>query len=415
MSQQDKNSSTQPEPSVLDYFKALLTPWSGSIPEIPELSEISTTEQITTEVQERAKQRPEIEAVLIPWRTLLALLLSLAGQIALQPALQRGAVGAALYLLAVGAGVWAVRSGELKQAEPQPAADPQEEDDLSVVLWPLAAGLILLAAAFWAFGSHQFSGFNLLLWFGGVGLVLWAFWYPRQKLRGIYDQLHDFFSRKRWQVTITWPAVLFVLVLGVGIFFRVNQLGDVVPEMWSDQAEKLRDVYNLMEGDTKIFFPRNTGREGLQMYLIAFTIRLFDTGISFLSMKIGTVFLGILMLPFVYLIGVELGNKAVGVLAMFFTGTGFWLNSLARGALRFILYPAFAAPTIYFLLRGLRTGRRRDFIISGLFLGIGLHGYTPFRAVPILVMVAFGLFWLHNRNKQTLTKALMGAFPAAAS
>jgi hypothetical protein len=291
--------------------------------------------------------------------------------------------------------------------DPQPVADPQEEDDLSVILWPLVGGLLLLAVAFLAFGGNQFTDFNLLLWFSGMGLLLWSLWYPRPDFRKFLDRVTGFFKREGWQVKITWPVVVFILVLAVGIFFRVNQLGEVAPEMVSDQAEKLWDVYDVLEGDTKIFFPRNTGREGLQMYLIAFTIRLFDTGISFISMKIGTVFLGILMLPFMYLIGVELGNKAVGLLAMFFTGVSFWLNALARVALRFILYPAFAAPTIYFMLRGLRTGRRRDFILSGIFLGIGLHGYTPIRAVPILIVVTFILFWLHNRNKETFSKAMI--------
>jgi hypothetical protein len=177
--------------------------------------------------------------------------------------------------------------------------------------------------------------------------------------------------------------------------------------MVSDQAEKLWDVVDLLEGENRIFFPRNTGREGLQMYLIAFTGRLFNTGISFMSMKIGTVFLGILMLPFMYLIGKELSNKTVGLLAMFFSGIAFWLNSLARVALRFILYPAFAAPTIYYLLRGLRTGRRRDFILTGIFLGIGLHGYTPFRAIPILVVAALLLYWLHKRDRATLSKTMI--------
>jgi undecaprenyl pyrophosphate phosphatase UppP len=406
MSEKSQNTNSQPEPSVLDYFKALLTPWRGEIPPIPELSD--EIESVTHPVQSVSKETaPESEMVSVPWRSLLALLLALGGQLMLQPTLHKGVAGGVLYLLAVGAAIWGMIVGELHLAEPRPTDDPQEEDDLSVVLWPLIAGLLLLAAAFLAFGRNQFTDFNLLLWFGGIAMVLWSFWYPRPDLVRFFKRVVQFFRRDRWQVTITLPVVLFIVVLSVGIFFRYNHLGDVVPEMVSDHAEKLWDVYDVLDGDTKIFFPRNTGREGLQMYLIAQTIRWFDTGISFLSMKIGTVTLGVLMLPFMYLIGVELGNRTVGLLAMFFSGITFWLNSLARVALRFIFYPAFAAPAIYFLLHGLRSGRRRDFILSGFFLGIGLHGYTPIRAVPILIVVAFVLFWLHNRSKETLSKALI--------
>jgi hypothetical protein len=407
MTQHNQNSNQSQEPSVLDYFKALLTPWRGQVPEIPELSEDTVEVQIPVQVAEDEVVKTGIEEFVIPWRPLLALLLALAGQIALQPSLRNAPAGAVLYLLAVGFGVWAMIKGELKLAEPQPADEPQEQDDLSVVLWPLVGGMFLLAAAFLAFSGNKFTDINLLFWFAGIGLVVWAFWYPQPNFSALLERFTSFFRRERWQVNITWPVVLFIIVLGIGIFFRVNQLGEVVPEMVSDQAEKLWDVVDVLKGETRVFFPRNTGREGLQMYLIAFVSRLFNTGISFMSMKIGTVFLGIFMLPYMYLIGKELGNKTVGLLAMFFTGIAFWLNSLARVALRFILYPAFAAPTIYYLLRGMRTGRRRDFIFSGIFLGIGLHGYTPFRAVPILVVIALLLYWLHKRNKETLSKTLI--------
>jgi hypothetical protein len=201
--------------------------------------------------------------------------------------------------------------------------------------------------------------------------------------------------------------VLLLAALGLGIFFRVNRIGGVYPEMFSDHAEKLLDVWDVLQGQTRIFFPRNTGREGLQFYLIAWTSQLFNTGVSFLSMKIGTVFFGIFMLPYLYLLGKELGNGWVGLLGMLFAGISVWPNLLARVALRFILYPAFAAPALYYLLRGLRTGKRGYFIASGIFLGIGLHGYTPFRAVPVLVVVALVLFWLHNRSRETLSKAVV--------
>jgi hypothetical protein len=63
------------------------------------------------------------------------------------------------------------------------------------------------------------------------------------------------------------------------------------------------------------------------------------------------------------------------------------------------LYPLFVAPTLFFLLRGLRTRNRNDFLLSGLFLGLGLHGYSPFRIVPFVVIAAFVLFWLHDQSK----------------
>jgi hypothetical protein len=66
--------------------------------------------------------------------------------------------------------------------------------------------------------------------------------------------------------------------------------------------------------------------------------------------------------------------------------------------LRFPLYPLFVTPLLFFLLRGLRTHSRNDFILAGLCLGLGLHGYTPFRIAPLLVVVVIILYELHHRS-----------------
>jgi len=81
-------------------------------------------------------------------------------------------------------------------------------------------------------------------------------------------------------------------------------------------------------------------------------------------------------------------------------------NVISRIGLRFPLYPLFAAPTLYYLVRGLRTRNRNDFLLSGLFLGVGLHGYSPFRIVPILVVIAFVIYVLHERSQETRQQSL---------
>ena len=81
---------------------------------------------------------------------------------------------------------------------------------------------------------------------------------------------------------------------------------------------------------------------------------------------------------------------------MLFAGIAYWPNVISRVGLRFPLYPLLVAPTFYFLLRGLRTRQRNDFILSGLFLGLGLYGYTPFRIVPLLAIVTLILWGLYT-------------------
>jgi hypothetical protein len=401
MTESKPEPQPQPEPTVLDYVRAKLMPWRGPAPEIPaEASESSRMSMLVSTEQQAYLQPVEIgETVLgkLPWRTLGALFLALIGQFALMPPLKQGLFGGAFFLGALLMALWAVWQGEMSLAVPTEAEGQLEEIHFDLRF--LVAGMLVSLVAFFALSNNLYTDLNVILWLTGLGLVVWAFWFPRPDFGQLFRKLIEFFQQKEWKITITWHVVLLAAVLLVVIFFRTYRLGEVVPEMFSDQAEKLWDVYDVLQGETRIFFPRNTGREGFQFYLIALTIRLFNTGISFLSMKIGTVFFGIIMLPYLYLLGKELGNKRVGVLAMLFAGISYWPNILARIALRFILYPAFAAPVFYYLVRGLRTGKRKYFIFSGIFLGVGLHGYTPFRAVPILVVLVFLLYWLDKRKQ----------------
>ena len=142
MTDQNEKSHPPTELSVLDYFKALLKPWSGELPQIPELTE-SPTELIYGELSsERDTLSLASESIQIPWRTLIALWTAMAAQITLQPAIHSGAVGAVLYLAAVGFAIWAVRRGELNLAAPRPMLPLEEDDDFSVILWPLISGLL---------------------------------------------------------------------------------------------------------------------------------------------------------------------------------------------------------------------------------------------------------------------------------
>jgi hypothetical protein len=135
------------------------------------------------------------------------------------------------------------------------------------------------------------------------------------------------------------------------------------------------------------------------MYWTLLVANVFGTGLSYFSLKLGTAILGFLTLPFIYLLGKEIGGKRVGFFAFILTGVGYWPNVISRIGLRFPLYPLFAAPTLFFLLRGLRTRNRNDFLLSGLFLGIGLHGYSPMRIVPFVIIAAFVIYWLHSQSK----------------
>jgi len=282
--------------------------------------------------------------------------------------------------------------------------DEGEAGDFSVRWIPFLVGIGLSFLAFFFFTGNLFNIINVTLWIAGLGLIWWSLRVPEDWLGKI---------KTTWQKIITngfrvtpW-MILVVIVFLITVLYRFYLLNQVPPEMFSDHAEKLIDVTDVLRGNTFIFFPRNTGREAIQMYLTAAMAKIFGTGISFLSLKLGTCLAGLFSLPFIYLLGKEVKNKEVGLLAMFFAGIAYWPNVISRVALRFALYPAFVAPTIYFLVRGIKRKNWNDFLYAGLALGIGLYGYSPFRIVPFAVILILLIYFLHTKSKDNRRLAVI--------
>jgi len=414
MNNTDKGHPNE-EPSLLDYLKSRLKFWERGqkveliAPEPTSLQSVEGESPVTQpEMLEIAGKPLEKTAQLghWPWRSLLALFFALIGQRAFEPSPNRPVIiGLVLYGFGL---AWLILAYLRKEWTLAPYPETGTgSDTLRVRRLPLILGIALSAAAFLTLGDNLFTRLNVTLWVFAIIFFAWAFWLPRENRKPIWPRVKDFFTRDSWQIKVTRWTLLALAVAAVVVFFRIYNVGGVPSEPFSDHAEKILDVYDVSQGQTHIFFPRNTGREAIQMYLTLVVSWIFGTGLSFLSLKIGTVFCGLVTLPYMYLLGKEFGGKRIGMLAVFFAGIAYWPNVISRAGLRFPLYPLFAAPTLYYLLRGLRTRNRNDFIISGLFLGLGLHGYSPFRIMPFVVVIAVGLYLLHAQSKGSRKQAII--------
>jgi 4-amino-4-deoxy-L-arabinose transferase-like glycosyltransferase len=347
-------------------------------------------------------------------RLLVTLIFVLLAQSALEPPSRSLTTGVVLYLIAITWLLWSNHHGEWGlPAQPDVEKKSPTFSFRKVGLWfCIPLGFV----AFLMFGDNLFTPTNLFVWALAFTTFVVAFWLPGQREASWIEKIRTaWFGFKSHGVTFSPWTLLVLAVFGFSAFFRFYLLDQVPAEMFSDHAEKLLDVRNILNGQTSIYFPRNTGREAIQMYLTAMMALVFNTGFSFLSLKLGTAFCGLFTLPFIYLIGKEIANRRTGLLAMFFAGIAYWPNVISRVALRFTLYPTFTAPMLYFLLRGLRRRNRNDFILSGVFLGLGLHGYSPYRFVPIVVVVIGVLYLLHGQSKGDRKSAVWGLLVLAYS
>jgi uncharacterized membrane protein len=238
-------------------------------------------------------------------------------------------------------------------------------------LFFMATSLVLALLAFDGFAGNNFGG-GVWYWLGALFYFVLA---TAHRPRAI---------RSRGPLLIGLALLIITLL---GIAFRFYRLDAIPAEMTSDHAEKLLDVRDVLDGWRPIFFTRNTGREALQFYLTAAIVRFSPLTEGHLALKIGTALFGAITVPFTYLLGRELFGRLAALYAAFFTAVSHWHVAISRVGLRFPFTAAFTAPALAFLFRALRDNRRNDWLAAGLFLGLGLHGYTAMRVVPVLFVL----------------------------
>lgn len=272
--------------------------------------------------------------------------------------------------------------------------------------WNLAtAAVIFGVATFIGSGQNQFRPSLVLAWGLSVVLFVAAFWQTDHRLFArLRDRLIALLDGQ-WQARLGMTGMALLAVLALAAFYRYYQLASIPAEMTSDHAEKLLDVKDILDGQARIFFPRNTGREPLQFYVTAALSGL--VGLNHLALKIGTATFSLLSVVGTFLLAREMFGTRVGLAAAFLEAVSKWAILIGRVGLRFPLHPAFVGLSLLFVYRGLRRGTRNDFLLCGLLMGIGLLGYSPFRVVPLLIAGLVSLQLLASWRSDTPVRPLL--------
>jgi hypothetical protein len=434
------------EPSLLDYLKGKLFPWKYPPVQIP--LEESSTGKVSAEIANdspsaerqlevadslnvnlafdsenlltvqadhplQESERTSLETketisvkIAIPWLALTALCLAIFAQYSLEPRPERTwLTGVLFFFLSFACLGMAIYRREWPIA-PIPEAAASHEP-LSIRRTELLTGLVLGLLAFLTSGGNRFNLVNSLLLITSVLIVMRAFWISKPEGQTWRNQFSVFLQKPEWTIHITPRTLLIAGLVTVAVFFRFWNLEGVPAEMNSDHAEKILDVYRLLQGQSQIFFPNNGGREALQMYLVAGLVRFTGMPLGFITLKFSTALIGFLSLIFLYLLGKEYANPRVGLIAFAFAGVAYWPNVVSRLGLRLPFYILFTAAFLYLLLRGLKNNRRNDLLLAGLVLGISLYGYSADRILPLLALVVLGIYLLHPASKPYRKETLL--------
>jgi len=390
------------EPSVLDYLKEKLNPrnWGkSSTISLPDLQE---------EPRETPPEpQPEKSLANFPWNILAALAFALIAQRLLEPSANHPVFAVILYALAACFVILAILQNDLQITEIRAAESASM--DLGVRKIPLFISLPLILLSFLVLDNNTFTFFNVVIWFSAIFFAVRAFWIPQGRIdfKALGQKIWTYVQKPFINLHLTSWSLLVIAVFLVAAFFHLSKLDTAPLNMTSDHAEKLVDVQSVLKGQYSIFMANNGGREPMQFYLVAAMIKWFGAGINFLTLKLSMALMFLAGLIYVYLLGKEVGNRWTGLLAMLFMGFASWTNILARAGMRQVLVTVFVAPVLYYLLRGFRRSNRNDFVLAGLFLGVGLLGYTAFRITPVVIALAILVYCLHEKDKTKRKEALL--------
>ncbi|MFQ6049678.1 MAG: ArnT family glycosyltransferase [Candidatus Paceibacterales bacterium] len=202
--------------------------------------------------------------------------------------------------------------------------------------------------------------------------------------------------------------IFLLIIIAVASFFRLPKLDSIPPGLYPDEAINGNEA---ITNPGQVFYPENNGREGLFINLIHLSFSIF--GISIWSLRLVSAVIGILTVLGLYLLTKQLFIKCdearprhIALLSSFLLAISFWHVNFSRIGFRAILVPFILVFSFYFLFKGLRTQRKRDFIIAGVFFGLGFYTYSVFRSAVVLLAIVFLLWWLIYR-KQNLEKKFL--------
>lgn len=193
---------------------------------------------------------------------------------------------------------------------------------------------------------------------------------------------------------------ILVILTGLALPLRFADLAAISPDFHFDEGYHAIDALGVLNGQHALFFPANNGREGLIVYAVAGSIKLF--GPTVFAVRFPTAlasFLSVFALFWLAQIlfrpsaqdtgltrwrGVIIGAVAAGSLAV-----SIGQSILGREALRGNFLPILCALALGWLWTGIERRSWPRLMAAGLCVGLLLYTYIPARMMPVL-LAAFG-------------------------
>ena len=189
---------------------------------------------------------------------------------------------------------------------------------------------------------------------------------------------------------ITLPLLTIVtLASAVLRFYDINA---IPPGLHYDIAANAILVEDIaFKGFRPAFISAYTGKEVLFFYSAAAIFKMI--GSSIFALKVTTAIWGTITVPITFFAIRQVLNhhrhsRFVAITAATFVAFSFTHLVWSRFGLRAITQPAIQALAIGLLFKALRQEKSRDFLLSGLLLGLTFHTYLAARALPLVLIIS---------------------------
>ncbi len=308
--------------------------------------------------------------------------------------LREGDLNAALFMFLVAGGIFArYAAGPL----PWPTLPPRR-------LWPKAGwrlaiigSLLVLLATLTGFLREHYGGWAFWLWVAGMWLFFVGVWLddvspaPDSERLACQPRYTSVLSRRTLGIAL-------LLILLVAVFARFYALSSYPHGLQSDEANNGLDALKWLAGAPYTpYAETNEGQATLFTYMIALFIQLFGQSVTTMRMVSATV--GVLTVLVFYLLARELYDQRIALLATALLAADRWHVTFSRIVYELILVPLVLSLQILFLVKALKSGRRRWWALSGMVLALGMNTYTAYRVIPFFMMAYFGYWLLTHRDR----------------
>ncbi|HEX6513474.1 MAG TPA: glycosyltransferase family 39 protein, partial [Chloroflexota bacterium] len=328
-----------------------------------------------------ARETQEPTSIWVALVIAASLALAFAGQSALLRTRAPMPAGA-LFLVACGLGGWAalrrMQTGERLRAGVFPRFVP---DGRTKVL--LGATVLANSAGLALFGKGAALTLAWLLFVLSVALAAVGVWRLDGRPR----------LQVAWRQEAPWLAALGVLVV-VGAALRLAALDHIPFGLWFDEAYSGLEVERILSDPS--FRPVYVGglaqEPSLLWYLMAVGFKIAGPGQ--LALRLPAALGGVLGIPAIYLLGRELFDRKVGLIAAGLLTTLVWHLTFSRLGFNVTSSVALDALALFFLARAVKRGSWTAAALAGISLGFGLQMYYTSRLMVVVIGLFLVLFWL---------------------